>query len=222
MLNTANTIVCSEISKICNFSAIAYTVLICPLKLRQPVQQLLQIKSTISAKKQHKNRHLSWAVDRGNGWDWGMGFYLLYPIMPGLNQSSSVWFLDVWLSTSLLPFWVPQRWGSVALFCLLAPVESRRSNFHRFNSLSFWQPGGPHHHSCSSSSSTELFPPTLLWECKLIFESFDLTFMPLVLGVRREQWESTWARLWVIYIFQLSIFYLKLQINHVCFFPSSN
>lgn len=96
----------------------------CFLKLWQPVQQLLWTKPTITAKRQNKNWHLSWTVGRGYGWDWGMGFYLLYPIMLGLNQHISVWCSDVWLSTSLLPFQIPQRWETVPLFFLLAPMKS--------------------------------------------------------------------------------------------------
>lgn len=88
----------------------------CFLKLWQPVQQLLWTKTTISAKRQNKNWHLSWTVGRGYGWDWGMSFYLLYPITPGLNQHISLWFLDVWLSTSLSPFQVPQRWETAPVF----------------------------------------------------------------------------------------------------------
>lgn len=93
----------------------------------------------------NKNGHPSWRVDRAYGWDWGVDFYLLYPIKPVLNQSISVWFLDVWLSTSLLLFWVPQHWESLALFCLLAPVKSCRSNLgfswvQKLELLAAWRP----------------------------------------------------------------------------------
>lgn len=78
----------------------------CFLKLQQPVQWLLQTKPSIPAKRQNENWHLSWSVNRSCGWDQGMDFHLCYPIVPGLNQNISLWFLDVWLSICLSPVWV--------------------------------------------------------------------------------------------------------------------
>lgn len=151
LLNTANIVAYSEVSEISSFTAIAYILLFCFLKLQQPVQWLLQTKPSILAKRQNENWHLSWSVNRSCGWDQGMDFYLCYPTVPGLNQNLSLWFLDVWLSLCLLPVRV---WGICGPFLPSCSCETLQKQFGLFTYSTAWA-------SCRLKAHT-ITAPTLL------------------------------------------------------------
>lgn len=137
LLNTANIMAYAEVSEISNFTAIAYMLVFffCFLKQQQPVQWLLQTKPSILAKRQNENWHLSWSMNRSYGWDQSMDFHLCYPIAPGLNQNISLWFLDVWLSSSCYQF---ESGESVVLFLPPCSCEILQKQFGLFTYSTAW------------------------------------------------------------------------------------